>query len=102
MPVTIKNNATCLVVPPSIRRRAGLKAGAKVEFKVSGGIINILPWLPSSNDEYTPEQRRLISAQLDEAQKGPYYGPFETADAAASFLRAEIRKRKTRSKTTRS
>ena len=26
-------------------------------------------------DEYTPEQRRMIGARLDEAEKGPFYGP---------------------------
>ena len=30
--------------------------------------------------------------QLAEAAKGPYYGPFETAEAAMKFLRREIRK----------
>jgi AbrB family looped-hinge helix DNA binding protein len=95
MTVTIKNTTSDLVVPSSIRRRAGIKAGDRVEFKVSGGIINIIPKLPHADDEYTPAQRRLIDAQLAEAAKGPYYGPFDTAEAAAKFLRQEIRKRKT-------
>ncbi len=52
------------------------KAGDRLEFKVSGGIISILPKLPSADDdEYTPEQRHLIDAELAEASKGPYYGP---------------------------
>jgi len=102
MTVTVKNNTTDLVVPSSIRRRAGLKVGDQVEFKVSGGIINIIPKLPSADDEYTPAQRRVIDAQLDEAAKGPYYGPFETADAAIKFLHREIRKRKSsKAKTTK-
>jgi hypothetical protein len=29
---------------------------------------------------------------LAEARKGPYYGPFKTADEAIAFLRKEIRK----------
>jgi AbrB family looped-hinge helix DNA binding protein len=95
MTVTVKNNTTDLVVPKSVRRRAGIKQGDRLEFKVSGGIINIIPKLPSV-DEYTPEQRRVIDAQLQEAAKGPYYGPFETADDAVRFLHQEIRKRKSR------
>jgi AbrB family looped-hinge helix DNA binding protein len=95
MTVTVKNNTAELVVPSSIRRRAGIKAGDQLEFKVSGGIINIIPKLPSAADEYTPAQRRVIDAQLAEAAKGPYHGPFETADAAIKFLNREIRKRKT-------
>jgi bifunctional DNA-binding transcriptional regulator/antitoxin component of YhaV-PrlF toxin-antitoxin module len=75
MTVTVKNSAVGLVVPPSVRRRTGIKAGDRLEFKVSGGIINIIPKLPSADDEYTPAQRRVIDAQLKEAAKGPYYGP---------------------------
>jgi AbrB family looped-hinge helix DNA binding protein len=94
MTVTVKNKAE-LVVPKSVRRRAGIKPGDRLEFKVSGGIINIIPKLPTADDEYTSAQRRVIDAQLEEAAKGPYYGPFETADAAVKFLHQEIRKRKT-------
>jgi AbrB family looped-hinge helix DNA binding protein len=83
-----------IVVPESLRRRAGIKPGDRLEFKVSGGIINIIAQLPSAEDKYTPAQRRAILAEIAEAQKGPYYGPFDTADAAAKFLRNEIRKRK--------
>jgi AbrB family looped-hinge helix DNA binding protein len=102
MTVTVKNNTTDLVVPRSVRRRAGIKPGDRLEFKVSGGIINIIPKLPSADDEYTTEQRRIIDTQLAEAAKGPYYGPFETADAAIRFLHQEIRKRKSgKSKTTK-
>jgi AbrB family looped-hinge helix DNA binding protein len=102
MTVTVKSNTTDLVVPKSVRRRAGIKPGDRLEFKVSGGIINIIPKLPSADDEYTPEQRRVIDAQLDEARKGPYHGPFSTADAAIRFLRKELRKRRSaKSKTTK-
>jgi AbrB family looped-hinge helix DNA binding protein len=94
MTVTVKNK-TELVVPQSVRRRAGIKPGDRLEFKVSGGIINIIPKLPTADDEYTSEQRRVIDAQLEGAAKAPYYGPFETADTAVKFLRQEIRKRKT-------
>jgi AbrB family looped-hinge helix DNA binding protein len=96
MTVTVKNNKVGLVVPPSVRRRAGIKPGDRLEFKVSGGIINIIPKLPSADEEYTPAQRRVIDEQLKDAAKGPYYGPFETADAAIKFLRTE-----TKSKTTK-
>jgi len=83
-----------LVVPRSVRRRAGLKSGQKVEFKVSGGVISIVPKLPTADDEYTPAQRRVIDARLRQARKGPYHGPFATADEAIAFLRKQVRKRK--------
>ncbi|SRR5260370_31131 len=92
MTVTIKNRSR-LVVPPAIQRRAGLTVGKQVEFRASGGVITITPKLPAADDEYTPEQRRMIDKRLADARKGPYYGPFETADEAVQFLRKEIRKR---------
>ena len=65
MTITLKDK-TPLVVPPTVRRQAGLKSGEEIEFKVSGGVITILPKLPPADDKYTPEQRRLIDAQLAE------------------------------------
>jgi hypothetical protein len=75
MTATMKNKIG-LTVPP----------GDVVEFKVSGGVITILPKLPPA-DEYTTEQRRSIDAQLDEAEKGPFYGPFNTAKATYHILK---------------
>src|SRR5579864_8332164 len=81
MTVTVKNK-TPLVVPDAVRRKAGLKRGQSLEFKVSGGVITILPKLPTADDEYTPEQRRLIDAELDKAdadiKAGRVHGPFST------------------------
>jgi bifunctional DNA-binding transcriptional regulator/antitoxin component of YhaV-PrlF toxin-antitoxin module len=83
-----------LVVPRSVRRRAGLRSGQKVEFKVSGGVISIVPELPVADDEYTPAQRRVIDTRLREARKGPYHGPFATAEEAIAFIRKEVKKRR--------
>ena len=94
MTVTVKNK-DLLGVPPSVQRRARIKAGDQLEFKVSGGVITIIPKLPSAEGEYTPEQRRAVDARLAHARKGPYYGPFNTADEAVKLLRKEIRSRKT-------
>jgi len=82
-----------LVVPRSVRRRAGIKSGDRVQFQVSGGIINIIPDVPAAEDEYTPAQRRVIDTRIAEARRGPYHGPFKTADEAIAFLNKEIRKR---------
>jgi hypothetical protein len=114
MTVTVKSNATDLVVPKSVRRRPGPSAqavravvrdsmpGDRLEFKVSGGIINIIPKLPSADDEYTPEQRRDIDAQIAEARKGPYHGPFNTADEMIAHIKGELKKRAALKKTKRS
>ncbi len=81
-----------IVVPRSVRRRAGLKRGQKVEFKVSGGVISIVPKLPAADDEYTPAQRRVIDARLRKARQGPYYGPFDSVDE----MLASMKRRKPR------
>jgi bifunctional DNA-binding transcriptional regulator/antitoxin component of YhaV-PrlF toxin-antitoxin module len=97
MTVTVKNN-TPLVVPPAVRKRAGLKSGDKIEFKVSSGVITILPKLPTVDDEYTPAQRRMIdrgiAKGLEDVRRGRVHGPFETAGEAIAHLRAHTRSRK--------
>ncbi len=92
MTVTLKKKAD-LVVPASIRRRAGLRSGDQVEFKVSGGVINIIPKLPAADDEYTPAQRRAIDARLETAREGPYYGPFDSAEQMLASMKGKKRKR---------
>jgi hypothetical protein len=67
-----------LVVNRSVRRRS----------------INIVPKPPAADDEYTPAQGRVIDARLRQARKGPYRGPFPTADEAITFVRKQVRKRK--------
>jgi AbrB family looped-hinge helix DNA binding protein len=101
MTITVKRRAD-LVVPTQVRRQAGIRAGDQVEFKVAAGVITIIPKLPGSEDEYTPEQRRLIDAQLDEAEKGPFEGPFNTADEMIAHLKSELKKRAATKKTKRS
>ncbi len=86
MAVTAKSKKP-LTIPDDVRRRAGLKRGQEVEFKVSGGVINILPKLPSADEEYTPAQRRVIDARLAAARKGPYYGPFDSVDEMLASMK---------------
>jgi bifunctional DNA-binding transcriptional regulator/antitoxin component of YhaV-PrlF toxin-antitoxin module len=94
MTVTVKNK-TPLVVPPSVRRQAGLKSGDKLEFKVSGQVITILPQV-TAGDEYTPEQRRIVDAQLAEGladvKAGRVHGPFATHKEFIASLHKEARK----------
>lgn len=96
MAVTAKNK-TPLIVPDKIRRRAGFKPGQEVEFHASGGVITITPKMESTEDEYTPEQRKYIDARLrrsmKDIDKGRFYGPFDSAKDMAVFLKAEIQKR---------
>ena len=95
MTVTVKSK-TPLVVPSSVRRQAGLKSGQKIEFKVSGGVITIYPKLPAPGEEYTPEQRRIVDAQLAEGladvEAGRVNGPFDTHKEFIASLHEEAKK----------
>jgi len=96
MTVAIKNNnKTPLVVPPAIRRRARFKSGQELEFKVSGGVITIVPKLPTADDEYTPAQRRAIDAALAEGladiRAGRIHGPFSTHKEFIDSLHKEAK-----------
>jgi len=97
MTVTVKNKEkTPLVVPTSVRRKAGFKAGEELEFRASGGVVTIVPKLPLADDEYTPQERRVIDARLkkslDEVKRGHTAGPFNTADAMIASLKQELKK----------
>jgi len=99
MPMTVavkNNNKTPLVVPPAVRRKAGFRSGQEIEFRASGGVITILPKLPSADDEYTPAQRRAIDARLAKADEdiraGRVYGPFNSAEEMATSIEANIKK----------
>ena len=103
MTVAVKNNNKApLVVPPAVRRQARFKSGQELEFRASGGVITIIPKLPNADDEYTPEQRRIIDAQLDDAEKGPFYGPFNSADEMIAHMKGELKKRGAGTKSKRS
>ncbi len=105
MTVTVRNNAD-LIVPPSVRRRAGLKAGDKLEFTVSGGTIHIVPKPAAADCEYTPQQRRIIDREiakgLEDIKKGALHGPFDTHEAMIEFLHAEVAKARRVVKTSKS
>jgi len=88
-------------LPDDVRQQAGIKIGDMLEFKVSGGVVTILPKLPTA-DEYTPEQRRVIDARLDEAEaeikQGHVSRSFDTVEEFAAALKADARKLKVKPK----
>ena len=100
---TVVKKKIPIVVPDVLRRQAGIKAGDRLEFKLSGGIINIIPELPSADDEYTPEQRRTIDAQLADGladiKAGRTFGPFNTVDEMIASMKRELKKRAAKRKT---
>jgi AbrB family looped-hinge helix DNA binding protein len=99
-----------VTIPTSVRRKAGLSKGDLVNFAFQRGRIIITPKLvidrsrfTNADDEYTPEQRRVIDARLAEGladiEAGRVYGPFETHEAMMKSLRGHAGKGK--SKTTK-
>jgi hypothetical protein len=101
MTVTVKNK-TPLVVPRAIQRSAGLTGNEKLEFRAKGGVITITA--KSTDGEETPEQRRIIDAQLaeglDDIHKGRVSARFDTVNQMLASLKADKkapRNRKTRS-----
>lgn len=97
MTVTVRSK-TPLTVPPSVRRRAGIKTGDRVEFRVSGGVISIIPKLPGAGEEYTPAQRRRIDSRLAESEAdlkhGRTHGPFATHQDMMAFLKDDLAKQR--------
>src|SRR5437016_8373143 len=97
-----------VTIPTAVRRQAGLSKGDLVNFAFQRGRIVITPRLvidrskfPTADDEYTPAQRRVIDARLAKAEKGPFHGPFSTADEAIAHMKGELKKRDAAKKLTR-
>jgi AbrB family looped-hinge helix DNA binding protein len=65
MAVTVKNKRP-IVVPDNVRRKAGLRAGDQLEFKVSGRVIQIVPKPPAGH--YSSE---LVMQIIEEARRNP-------------------------------
>ena len=89
--------------PTRLRALAGISEGDLVEAVYSRGKIVITPKMPidrskfpNADSDYTPEQRRTISARLAKADEdiknGHTYGPFETAREMITSLHLETRK----------
>ena len=96
MTVGLKNKSP-VVVPDAALRRAGFKRGQQLEIKASGGVITILPKLPTADDEYTPAQRRIVDAQLAKGladiKAGRTRGPFNSAEEMITDMKTRLRKK---------
>ena len=94
MTIIVKNK-TPIVVPASVRRRAGLKSGDRLEFRVSGGVITILPKpaVSRGDDKETPAQRevidRALAEGLDDIKHGRLQGPFSSHKEFIASLHRE-------------
>jgi hypothetical protein len=84
--------ATVDLPAPLLRKVKALTAreGISLDEFVAGAVRQRI----DNDDEYTPAQRRMIRARLDEAEKGLFYGPFKSASEVAAFLKSYISARK--------
>jgi AbrB family looped-hinge helix DNA binding protein len=101
-----------VTIPTSVRRQAGLSKGDLVNFAFRRGQIVITPRVvidrsqfPNADDEYTPAQRRIIDARLDESEEqlknGLGYGPFDTAEEMIAHMKGQLKQRAAVKKTRR-
>ncbi|MBL8219728.1 MAG: AbrB/MazE/SpoVT family DNA-binding domain-containing protein [Bryobacterales bacterium] len=72
------------VLPSRVRRQAGFKTGDTVEVRAIGGIVTLISKPQLS--EQTSQEARQVLEEVDEACKGPYYGPFYSAQEFSEFL----------------
>jgi AbrB family looped-hinge helix DNA binding protein len=101
-----------VTIPTSVRRQAGLSKGDLVTFAFQRGKIVITPRLMidrskvSTDDDYTPEQKRIIDARLAEGladiKAGRTFGPFDTIDEMIAHMKRGLRKNAAKRKVTRS
>jgi AbrB family looped-hinge helix DNA binding protein len=119
LPESIVMNTTAKIqhkgqvtIPTSVRRQAGLSKGDLVNFAFRRGQIVITPRMvidrsqfPNADDEYTPAQRRIIDARLDESEEqlknGLGYGPFDTAEEMIAHMKGQLKQRAAAKKTRR-
>ena len=89
-----------VTIPARLRDKVGLAAGDYVEARAERGRIVLAPH--TAADEYTPEQRKAIDAQLAESLKevaeGRAHGPFKTHAALVKFLHAKAQKKSSSSR----
>ena len=94
MPLVKVTDKYQVTIPNVVRRKIGLGAGDMLEAKVESGKITLTPSI--AEDEYTPEQRRVIDARLArslaDVKKGRTFGPFNTADELIASMKREIKK----------
>jgi hypothetical protein len=64
MTVIVKNGVD-LVVPPSVQRRAGIKTGDRLSFKLTEHVIVITPVEPAA---YEPSKTELAAIRRGEAE----------------------------------
>lgn len=91
-----------MTLPTRLRTLAGIAEGDFVEAVFLRGKIVITPKVmidrskfPNADNDYTPEQRRIVDAQLAEGladiKAGRVHGPFASAKEASAYIEKSVR-----------
>lgn len=74
-----------IIVPLTreMREQLRVKTGDRVHVTAANGVVTSMA---ASPDGLTGEQRQKIIAEVDEARKGSYHGPFSSTTELESFL----------------
>ena len=102
-----------ITIPGIIRSQLGLADGDLVEARVRAASIVLTAKVaidrsrfPTADDEYTPEQRRIIDDRLaksaEDIKEGRLYGPFDTADEMIASMKDQLKRRAAARKAKRS
>jgi AbrB family looped-hinge helix DNA binding protein len=93
-----------MTLPTRLRTQAGISEGDLLEAAFHRGKIVLTPTLAidrskfsNADDEYTPQQRRIVDTRLAESaedlKRGRTFGPFNTADEMIASMKAQLKKR---------
>jgi hypothetical protein len=89
-----------ILVSPSALKRAGFKSGQKLEVRVSGGAITILPKSGSLGSSETEAERRAINARLADGladiDAGRTFGPFDTIAQMVAHMKRQVKTTKSK------
>ncbi len=107
--VKVQNNGQ-MTIPSRVRHAVGVTDGDLVDVKAVGRKIIITPALvmdrsklPTADDEYTPEQRRIVDAQLaeglDDIAKGRVSPRFHTVNEMLASMKSGRKKARRKKKT---
>src|SRR5216684_5186220 len=91
-----------MTLPSRLRTAIGVVEGDLIEASVQRGKIVLTPKLvidrskfPTADDEYTPQQRRIIDARLAKSdkdlKKGRTFGPFNTAEEMIASMKDQLK-----------
>jgi AbrB family looped-hinge helix DNA binding protein len=85
-----------VTIPTRIRTRLGIADGDVLDMKVRSNCVVLTRKTIDEDDELTPEQRKIIDAQLaeglEDVKMGRVYGPFKTVAELERSMRAVAKK----------